>query len=87
VTQPCVYWTLQAPLIRIIGLYSNVEATLDARGTFEQHRWLEDQLHAAGEDKERFLVVAVHHPPYSLDQSHGLLILHRRFTTPWRQQR
>lgn len=37
-TQPYVYWTLQGPLITIIGLYSNVEGTLDARGTYEQHR-------------------------------------------------
>ena len=37
-TQPYVYWTLDAPLLNIIGLYSNVEGTLDARGTFEQQR-------------------------------------------------
>jgi len=68
-TQPYVYWTLDAPLVTIIGLYSNVEGTLDARGTFEQQRWLEQQL--AGADKNKFLVVAVHHPPYSLDKTHG----------------
>jgi len=68
-TQPYVYWVLDAPLLTIIGLYSNVEGTLDARGTFEQHKWLQDQLAAA--PKDRFLAVAVHHPPYSLDKSHG----------------
>jgi hypothetical protein len=68
-TQPYIYWTLDAPLFTIIGLYSNVEGTLDARGTFEQQKWLQDQLAAA--PKDRFLAVAVHHPPYSLDQSHG----------------
>jgi hypothetical protein len=69
-TQPYVYWTLDAPLISIIGLYSNVEGTLDARGTFEQQRWLERQFNEA-KSKNGFVVVAVHHPPYSLDKTHG----------------
>ena len=69
-TQPYVYWTLDAPLVSIIGLYSNVEGTLDARGTVEQQRWLEQQLTAAG-SKDGFVVIAVHHPPYSLDKTHG----------------
>ncbi len=69
-TQPYVYWTLDAPLVSIIGLYSNVEGTLDARGTIEQQRWLEEQLTAAAA-KDGFIVVAVHHPPYSLDKTHG----------------
>jgi 3',5'-cyclic AMP phosphodiesterase CpdA len=68
-TQPYVYWTLMAPFVSIIGLYSNVEGSLDARGTYEQEKWLEDQLRAV--DKDSFLVVAVHHPPYSLDKAHG----------------
>jgi calcineurin-like phosphoesterase family protein len=69
-TQPYVYWTLDAPLVTIIGLYSNVEGTLDARGTFEQQQWLEQQLDAV-KSKDAFIVVAVHHPPYSLDKTHG----------------
>jgi hypothetical protein len=69
-TQPYVYWSLDAPLVTIIGLYSNVEGTLDARGTFEQQRWLEQQL-AAARSNDGFIVVAVHHPPYSLDKTHG----------------
>lgn len=69
-TQPYVYWTLDAPLVTIIGLYSNVEGTLDARGTFEQQQWLEQQLTSAGSN-DGFIVVAVHHPPYSLDKTHG----------------
>jgi hypothetical protein len=68
-TQPYVYWTLLAPLVTIIGLYSNVEGTLDARGTYEQQKWLQDQLQAAPRDA--FLIIAVHHPPYSLDSPHG----------------
>jgi len=69
-TQPYVYWTLDAPLVSIIGLYSNVEGTLDSRGTFEQQRWLEQQLDEV-KAKDGFVVVAVHHPPYSLDKTHG----------------
>jgi hypothetical protein len=69
-TQPYVYWTLDAPLLSIIGLYSNVEGTIDARGTFEQQRWLEKQLNEV-KSKDGFIVVAVHHPPYSLDKTHG----------------
>src|SRR5215470_7203774 len=69
-TQPYVYWTLDAPLVSIIGLYSNVEGTLDSRGTFEQQRWLEQQLNEV-KAKDGFILVAVHHPPYSLDKTHG----------------
>jgi len=68
-TQPYVYWTLEAPLATIIGLYSNVDGELDARGTFEQQRWLAQQLKDAPTD--RALIIAVHHAPYSLDSSHG----------------
>jgi hypothetical protein len=69
-TQPYVYWTLDAPLVTVIGLYSNVEGTLDARGTFEQQRWLEQQL-AGAKSKDGFVIVTVHHPAYSLDKTHG----------------
>src|SRR5262249_52624326 len=31
-TQPYVYWVLDTPVATIIGLYSNVDGTLDARG-------------------------------------------------------
>ena len=68
-TQPYVYWTLETPFATIIGLYSNVDGSLDGRGTFEQQRWFEAQMAAAPTDK--CLLVAVHHPPYSLDASHG----------------
>jgi hypothetical protein len=68
-TQPYVYWTLQASFARIIGLYSNVDGGLDARGTNEQSRWLTTQIAAASKDE--CLILAVHHPPYSLDTTHG----------------
>lgn len=68
-TQPYVYWTLDTPFATIIGLYSNVDGTLDARGTSEQQQWFQDQVSSASKDKA--LILAVHHPPYSLDTTHG----------------
>jgi hypothetical protein len=68
-TQPYVYWTLEAPFVTIVGLYSNVDGLLDGHGAYEQQRWLEQQLTAAAPDK--FLLISVHHPPYSLDANHG----------------
>jgi hypothetical protein len=68
-TQPYAYWTLDAPFLTLIGLYSNVDGSLDGRGSYEQHRWFQDQLRQAPADK--CLLVAVHHPPYSLDRPHG----------------
>jgi calcineurin-like phosphoesterase family protein len=68
-TQPYCYWKLEAPFVHIIGLYSNVDGQLDARGTSQQQNWFVDQLKATPQDK--WLVVAVHHPCYSLDSAHG----------------
>jgi len=87
-TQPYVYWTLEAPFLTLIGLYSNVDGSLDGRGGVEQERWLQDQLAQAPTDK--CLIVAVHHPPYSLDSHHGgapevLLALDRAIAASKRQ--
>jgi hypothetical protein len=68
-TQPYCYWRLIAPFVHIIGTYSNVDGQLDARGTRAQQNWLEAQLKLVPEDK--WLVLAVHHPCYSLDTAHG----------------
>lgn len=68
-TQPYCYWTLHAPFVTIIGLYSNVEGNLDARGRNDQQDYLERQMAAAPKDSK--LLVTVHHPPYSLDSVHG----------------
>jgi Calcineurin-like phosphoesterase len=68
-TQPYCYWTLDAPFVTIIGLYSNVEGSLDARGRMDQQHFLNTQMAAA--DPKKKLIVAVHHPPYSLDSVHG----------------
>jgi predicted phosphodiesterase len=68
-TQPYVYWTLDTPFATIIGLYSNVDGSLDPTGVSQQQAWFEQQLKAA--DKNKCLILAVHHPCYSLDDDHG----------------
>ncbi len=68
-TQPYVYWTLETPFASVIGLYSNVDGTLDARGTSEQQQWFQEQVSRVPSD--RALIVTVHHPAYSLDTTHG----------------
>jgi acid phosphatase type 7 len=65
--QPNVYWTLEAPYATIIGLYSNVPAGGEIRDT--QLAWFADELGNAR--KDRALIVALHHPVYSLDNFHG----------------
>lgn len=64
-TQPYCYWTLVAPFMRIVGLYSNVDGQLDA----QQQLWLRQQLRACPADK--WLLIGVHHPCFSLDSMHG----------------
>ncbi len=68
-TQPYVWWTLDTPVASIIGLYSNIAGSLDGTGSFEQQNWLQNELRRV--PKEKPLLVAVHHPPYSLDTAHG----------------
>jgi len=68
-TQPYIYWILEAPFVTIIGLYSNVEGSLDARGRNEQQTFLNNEMAKAPADKK--LLVTVHHPPFSLDSAHG----------------
>jgi hypothetical protein len=68
-TEPYAYWTLDAPFVTIIGLYSNVEGSLDARGRMDQQAYLQQQMAAA--DPAKKLLITVHHPPYSLDSVHG----------------
>ncbi|MGF6933598.1 putative phosphodiesterase [Paraburkholderia sp. UCT70] len=68
-TQPYCYWALDAPFVQIIGAYSNVDGLLDARGSNAQLNWLVQRLKAAPQDK--WVILAVHHPCYSLDSVHG----------------
>jgi hypothetical protein len=67
-TQPYVYWTLDTPLATIVGLYSNIDGNLDSADGGPQEQWLTRQLSSAS---RKCLIVAVHHAPYSLDESHG----------------
>jgi predicted phosphodiesterase len=79
-TQPYVYWALDAPFAIFIGLYGNIDGMLDGTGTVEQETWLTEQLAAikalesapsdGGPSNDGFVIVAVHQPPYSLDTSH-----------------
>ncbi len=69
--QPYPYWRLNAPYVTIVGLFSNVDGSLDHwnDASAPQFTWLVKQLKTAPKDK--CLVLTVHHPPFSLDTSHG----------------
>ena len=77
--QPGVYFTLEAPFVRIIGLYSNAledpgiissQKNLGQRAkrypniSDEQIDFLEAALNRAKKDKPGAVIIAVHHPPY-----------------------
>lgn len=66
-TQPNCYWTLESDHATIIGLYSNVPSGGEIET--DQEEWLAGELEAAAKGKP--LVVALHHPPYSVDAHHG----------------
>jgi acid phosphatase type 7 len=66
-TQPNVYWTLEAPFVTIIGLYTNVPEGGEMDD--DQIAWLESELRTAPRDKA--LLLASHHPVYSLDDFHS----------------
>jgi predicted phosphodiesterase len=81
-TQPGVYFTLDAPFVSIIGLYSNV---LDGPGIIssqggrfpivdDQLDFLKSELTRLKPDRQaqkRAIILAVHHPPLSADAKHG----------------
>lgn len=66
-TQPNCYWTLTAPFLTLIGLYTNCPE----HGVVgpDQASWFQSELAAA--PAEKALIVALHHPPYSADAHHG----------------
>jgi hypothetical protein len=66
-TQPYCDWTLPLQAVTIIGVYSNVPSG----GHLEQSQidWLTEELKAA--DAAKPLIVALHHPPFSVDTHHG----------------
>jgi hypothetical protein len=82
-TQPGVYFTLDAPFVSVIGLYSNVlegPGVISSQGgaypsmNDAQLEFLTSELqrlkpeHDAG---RRAVIVACHHPPASVDSKHG----------------
>ncbi len=81
-TQPGVYFTLDAPFVSIVGLYSNVlegPGVISSQGgkypmTDDQLQFLEGELtrlkplRQAG---QQALILAVHHPPLSVDRKSG----------------
>ncbi len=80
-TQPGVYFTLEAPFVRILGLYSN---TLEDPGVIsteggtrptlndDQLTYLATALARAKSDKYTgAVIVAVHHPPFTGGVNHG----------------
>lgn len=82
-TQPAVYFTLDAPFVSIIGLYSNVMDTgggiISSQGghypiSDVQLAFLTSELKRLKADRaagKRAIVIAVHHPPLSVDSKTG----------------
>jgi len=64
--QPNVYWTLLAPYVTLIGLYTNVPEGGEIHP--DQVTWFENELGSA--DKSKALIVALHHPVFSMDKFH-----------------
>jgi hypothetical protein len=82
-TQPGVYFTLNAPFLKIIGLYSNVGEGATSgviSGTpvgQAQLQFLQGQLQAAATQRAKAgaapfaLIIATHHPPFTGSSSHA----------------
>ena len=78
--QPGVYFTLNAPFVKFIGLYSNTgeggtEGVISGPNVGDaQLIFLEQQLAAAKAEREqgqgRALIIATHHPPFTGSPSH-----------------
>jgi Calcineurin-like phosphoesterase len=81
-TQPGVYFTLDAPFVRIIGLYSNAGETVGSLGnstigtaqltflTSELKRYASDRKADTKNKNPQALVIAVHHPPFTGSSQH-----------------
>ncbi len=80
-TQPGVYFTLNAPFVKIIGLYSNTGeggtqgVIADKIVGQDQHNFLISQLKQAAIDRSNgfqgAVILAVHHPPFTGSKQHG----------------
>jgi hypothetical protein len=72
-TQPGAYWMLDAPFMRVVGLYSNrlenpgyLQGITNGQNDTSQLDWLKKTLATIAAAKEKkALVIATHHPPYS----------------------
>jgi hypothetical protein len=75
--QPYLYFTLEAPFVKIIGLYSNDgegPGVLDPDGDTAQLDFLEAEFKRAAKARQsdsRAVLVAVHHPLFSVGKDHG----------------
>jgi hypothetical protein len=83
-TQPGVYFTLDAPMVSIIGIYTNVlegpGVLTDEGGVYpaltrdRQFAWLVSELERLAplrRSLDRAVILACHHPPASADIRHG----------------
>jgi Icc-related predicted phosphoesterase len=79
-TQPGVYFTLNAPLVTIIGLYSNVledpgvissEAGKYNIGNMQKEYLKSELKRIHDEDYKGAVILAVHHPPYTAGVIHS----------------
>lgn len=81
--QPHCFWTLETPLARFIGVYSNVSkyGSIDT----EQEDWFVEELKYAAQFKDQQAIfVTIHHAPFTADTNHGssqviIDFLHRAF--------
>ena len=64
---PNVYWTLITPHATIVGMYTNVpeHGSIDSN----QQQWLTNEFATA--DRNRALILSLHHPIYSFDAFHS----------------
>ena len=82
--QPGVYFTLDAPFVSVIGLYTNVlesPGVISSQGGAYPKLGGDEQLHflqaelarlaPARKAGERAVIIACHHPPASVDAGHG----------------
>jgi hypothetical protein len=83
-TQPGVYFTLDAPMVSIVGIYTNVlegpGVLTDESGHYpalkgdKQYDWLVSELERLAPLRkalDRAVILACHHPPASADITHG----------------
>jgi hypothetical protein len=81
-TQPAVYFTLDAPFVSIVGLYTNVlegPGVISSQGGHypigdDQLQFLTSELQRLKPMRQagqRAVLIAGHHPPVSVDSKHG----------------